>query len=128
MYQVWSKKTNTSEPPFKCRNYFKRYQNRRVYVAPGVVGRKPVYRPDGIRHRGGVSLFRAFMLNSGNLLWQCLRERHKQLPCEADSIEVPYRGGQVRSSVEAAVMAVERRDLATQFKNNGQLYIRRNHW
>lgn len=42
------------------------------------------------------------------------RERHKQRPCEADSIEALHRDGQARSSDEAAVMAVERRSLVTQ--------------
>ena len=41
-----------------------------------------------------------------------LRERHKQRTCEADSIDVLYRDGQIRSSDEMAVMVVERRDLA----------------
>ncbi len=36
-----------------------------------------------------------------------LRERHKQRTCEADSIEALPRGGQARSSDEAAVMAAE---------------------
>ena len=55
-----------------------------------------------------------------------VRERLKWITHEADSINVLHRGGQVRSSVEAAVMVVERRDLATQFKYNGQLNFRRN--
>ncbi len=37
------------------------------------------------------------------------REKHKQKPCEADSIDALHRDGQARSSDEAAVMAVERR-------------------
>lgn len=41
-----------------------------------------------------------------------LRERHKLKPNEADSIDVQYRGGQTRSSVEVAVMAMEQRGLA----------------
>ena len=36
-----------------------------------------------------------------------LRERYKQRTCEADSIEALPRGGQARSSDEAAVMAAE---------------------
>ncbi|MCK4791107.1 MAG: hypothetical protein KAV87_45660, partial [Desulfobacteraceae bacterium] len=43
-----------------------------------------------------------------------LRERHKQGNCEADSINALHRDGQVRSSVEAAVMAAEQRDLVIQ--------------
>lgn len=41
------------------------------------------------------------------------REKHKQRPCEADSIEALHRDGQARSSEEAAVIAVERRGLVT---------------
>jgi hypothetical protein len=43
-------------------------QNRGVDVAPGPIWRKPVYWPGGTRHRGGVSLIWALMLNCGNLL------------------------------------------------------------
>ena len=39
------------------------------------------------------------------------RERHKQQGCEADSIEALHRGGQARSSEEAAVMAVGAKGL-----------------
>ena len=38
-----------------------------------------------------------------------VRERLKWITHEADSINVLHRGGQVRSSVEAAVMVVEQR-------------------
>jgi RNA-directed DNA polymerase len=48
------------------------------------------------------------------------RERHKQKPCKADSIDALHRDGQARSSDEAAVMAVERRGLVTQRRTNGQ--------
>src|SRR6266404_4382175 len=41
------------------------------------------------------------------------REKHKQRPCEADSINALPRDGQARSSDEAAVTAAERRGLVT---------------
>jgi len=44
-----------------------------------------------------------------------IREKHKQRSCEAESIEALHRDGQVRNSDEAAVMAVEQRDLVIQF-------------
>ena len=125
MYQVWIKKTNTSEPPLKCRKRLRRRQNWGVNVAPGRVWRKPAYWPGGARHTGGVSLIRALMLNCGNLSQRWLRERHKQKPCEADSIDALHRGGQARSSDEAAVMAVERRGLATRRGFARQLNVRR---
>lgn len=52
-----------------------------------------------------------------------LRERHKCESHEADSIDVLCRGGQVRSSVEVAVMAMERRDLATAVGIKSQLNL-----
>jgi len=57
-----------------------------------------------------------------------LRERLKQRTCEADSIKALPRGGQARSSDEAAVMAVERRGLVTQLRIIGQLPVRRSRW
>jgi hypothetical protein len=56
-----------------------------------------------------------------------LRERHKQGNCEADSIEALRRDGQVSSSVEAAVMAAEQRDLVIQLPTIDQLFDRRSH-
>ncbi len=52
-----------------------------------------------------------------------LRERHKQRNCEADSIEALHRDGQVRSSVEAAVMVAEQRDLVIQLPTSDQLFM-----
>jgi hypothetical protein len=49
------------------------------------------------------------------------RERHKQGTCEAKSIDVLYRGGQVCSSVEVIVMMMEQRNLATKAALNCQL-------
>ena len=51
------------------------------------------------------------------------RERRKQQPCKADSIDASHRGGQARSSDEVAVMVTERRGLATMLRLNGQLEI-----
>jgi len=54
-----------------------------------------------------------------------LRERHKQRNCEADSIDALHRGGRARSSVEAAVIAAERRGLVIQLPTSDQLFNRR---
>ncbi|HIF32878.1 MAG TPA: hypothetical protein EYQ75_14620 [Planctomycetaceae bacterium] len=54
-----------------------------------------------------------------------IREKHKQKPCKADSIDALHRDGQARSSVEAAVMAVERRGLVIPLQLFGQLLSRR---
>jgi hypothetical protein len=53
------------------------------------------------------------------------RERYKQKPCKANSIEAFLRGGQARSSEEALVMRVERRGLVTRLQLFDQLVYRR---
>jgi hypothetical protein len=77
-------------------------------VAPGLAGSKPAYASSGVRHRGSVSVIRALMLNCGNLRRRC-EGKGTSLKGEADSTDAPPRGGATRSSVEAAVMVVERR-------------------
>lgn len=77
-------------------------------VAPGSVRTVPVDGPHGVRHRGSVILFLALSWNCGNLRWQC-QGKGTSVKHEADSTDVPSRGGAARSSVEGAVMAVERR-------------------
>src|SRR5271165_2956597 len=78
-------------------------------VAPGSVWTMPAYGPDGVRHRGGAILFQALAWNRGNLRRRC-QAKGPSLKSEADSSEAPSRDGAVRSSVETAVMAGERRD------------------
>lgn len=51
------------------------------------------------------------------------RERHKQESCKAESIDASHRDGQACSSVEVAVMVMERRGLATKLKTISQLVI-----
>ena len=77
-------------------------------VTPGSVWPKPAYGPDGVRHRGSAILFQALTLNCGNLRrrWEAKGTSPKG---EADSSDAPPRDGAARSSVETAVMAVERR-------------------
>jgi len=43
------------------------------------------------------------------------REKFKQRTCENESTNARYRDGKVRSSEEALVMRVERRDFVIQF-------------
>src|SRR4029077_20088359 len=69
----------------------------------------PADGPDGVRHRGGAILFQALALNCGNLRRRC-QAKGPSPKGEADSSEAPPRDGAVRSSVETAVMAEERRD------------------
>ena len=77
-------------------------------VAPRLVWPLPAYGSGGVRHRGSVSLIRALTLNCGNLRWRC-KAKGTSPKGEADSSDVPPRDGAARSSVEATVMAVERR-------------------
>jgi hypothetical protein len=102
-------------------------------VAPGSAWTKPAYGPGGVRHRGSVSLFRALMLNCGNLRrrWQA---KGTSLKGEADSSEAPSRDGAARSSDEAAVTAAPRQDcrpqpprrtLATRLTASPVIYWRR---
>jgi hypothetical protein len=77
-------------------------------VAPRSVWPLPAYGPGGVRHRGSVSLIRALTLNCGNLRWRC-KAKGTSPKGEADSSDAPPRDGAARSSVEAAVMAAERR-------------------
>src|SRR5689334_20384443 len=77
-------------------------------VAPRSARRLPAYWPGGVRHRGSVSLIRALTLNCGNLRWRC-EAKGTSSKGEADSSDAPSRDGAARSSVEAAVMVVERR-------------------
>ena len=78
-------------------------------VASGSVWTMPAYGPDGVRHRGGAILFQALALNCGNLRRRC-QAKGPSPKGEADISEAPPRDGAVRSSVETAVMAEERRD------------------
>ncbi len=78
-------------------------------VAPGSVWTIPAYGPDGVRHRGSAILFQALTLNCGNLRWRW-QAKGTSPQGEADNSDAPPRDGAVRSSVETAVMAVERRD------------------
>lgn len=77
-------------------------------VAPRSAWTLPAYGPGGVRHRGSASLIQALMLNCGNLRWRC-EAKGTSLKGEADSSDASPRDGAARSSVEAAVMAVERR-------------------
>lgn len=77
-------------------------------VTPRSVWPLPAYGSGGVRHRGSVSLIRALMLNCGNLRWRC-EAKGTSPKGEADSSVKPPRDGAARSSVEAVVMAVERR-------------------
>lgn len=93
----------------------RRRQNRGGNVAAGLAWRTPRYWPGGVRHRGGVNLDRGSYVELREPSVMMQRERHKQR-CEAYSTEASPRGRRARSSVEAAVMAGERRGSITKPK------------
>jgi hypothetical protein len=78
-------------------------------VAPGSDWTMPADGPVDVRHRGGAILSQALALNCGNLRRRC-QAKGSSSKSEADSSDAPPRDGAVRSSVETAVMAGERRD------------------
>ncbi|ARM30521.1 hypothetical protein B9H02_03240 [Prosthecochloris sp. HL-130-GSB] len=80
-----------------------------VHVAPGLVWSKPVYESGGIRRRGSVSVIRALISNCGNLRRRC-QAKSTSPKGKAESSDASPRDGTVRSSEEATVMVVERRD------------------
>lgn len=94
-------------------------------VASGSVWRKPVYWPDGVRHRGGVILVRALALNCGNLRWRC-KGKGASVKSEAENTEAPSRGGAICSSDESLVMRLERRDRVIQSNGKVNCINRRN--
>jgi hypothetical protein len=104
--QVWIKKANNRELPFSCRNN-QMTSKPGDDVAQGLAWRVPVYWPCGVRHRGSASLIWALVWNCGNLRLRCKGKGTSY--GEADSTNAQSRGGATRSSVEAAVMAVEQR-------------------
>ena len=113
MYQVWIKKTNTSESPFKCRKVLNDIKTGGT-SNPGtsltgtclLVRRYPAQRWRELDPGSHTELRESVVAMP--------REKHKQRTCEAKSIEALHRDGQTRSSEEAAVIAVERRGLVIQ--------------
>ena len=79
-----------------------------VDVGPGSAWRVPAYWPCGVRHRGSAILIQALVWNCGNLRPRCEGKGSSRLG-KAENTDARSRGGATRSSVEAAVMAVEQR-------------------
>jgi hypothetical protein len=96
-----------------------------VYVSPGLACTKPAYGTGGVRHRGSVSLIRAFILNCGNLRRRC-KGKGTSVKGETESTEAPSRGGATRSSYEVTVMVMERRGCVIQSCLFVNCYSRRN--
>jgi hypothetical protein len=85
--QVWIKKTNTSELPFRRRNIQMMSKPWNVGVMWDRSSGNSVYWLGGIRRIGSVILILVLKLNTGICIVM-LREKHKRLNTEA-----LYRGG-----------------------------------
>jgi hypothetical protein len=108
--QVWVKKTNASEPLMRCRKQFMVSSKPRAVPALGTEsGGSPDYRPDGGRHRGGVSLTQALVWNVGTCCLDVKGETQAGGPCECESTNARQRDGVASSSDEGLVMRLERR-------------------
>ena len=85
-----------------------RCQNWGLDNALGQARQKSEFRSDGIRHRGGVTIVQALVRNLG-ICSSMLRERLKRRSRKSLSTDAKYRDGVMHSSVEGAVMVLERR-------------------
>jgi hypothetical protein len=99
--QVWTKKTNASEPLMMGRKVYQRHRNRAGCLARDRAQGKPAYCLGGVRPEGGVSLVRAALWNVGT--WRADAKGEGQVgdPREAESTNAAHRGGAARSSDEA---------------------------
>ena len=77
-------------------------------------GGRPDFRPDGIRHEGGVTLDQAFVWNAGTCRHDDKGETQAGGPCEGEITDAWHRGGATRSSDEGPVMGLERRGCVVQ--------------
>ena len=116
--QVRVEETNVHEPSTRCRNVFKRCRNRDPHFCPANQGWQiPVYRPAGIRHRGGVTSIQALMRNVGTCRPDAKGEVQAGGPREDESTEAGHRGGATRSRVEGPVIGLDRRGCVVRLWN-----------
>lgn len=104
---------NESEPPMTCRKAIQLTSKPGSVVDPGQTQTVPAYGLGGVRCRGGMILIQALMRNVGTC-WFNAKGRGMAALSNSASTNVNQRGGATRSSVEAAVMAVERRACVIQ--------------
>ncbi len=110
------RETNASEPPIKHRNLLRRRQKPGSPRDSGIslvetclpARRRPVYR--------GRDSHLGFRTELGNLIEDAKGKCSKRKKRKAESTDASIRGGPPCSSDEAAVMAVERRGWAVQFR------------
>lgn len=113
MYQVWIKKTNINEPPFKCRKDRDDIKTGRTSKP-----RTSLEETYLLARRYPAQRWRELDLGSHAELREsviAMSKRKAQAEnLRGQSIEALYRDGQTCSSEEAAVIAVERRGLVIQ--------------
>lgn len=113
MYQVWIKKTNTNESPFKCRKVLDDIKTGwtskpRISLTETclLVRRYPAQRWRELDPGSHAELRETVVAMS--------KRKAQAEDLRGRSIEALHRDGQTCSSEEAAVTAVERRGLVTQ--------------
>ena len=111
--QAWLREASASKPPMKCRNRIRRCQNRGLAMPLGSARGEPGACPNGIRHVGGATLNQALVWNVRTCSAMA-RERRKRRKPRGRSTDAPDRGGLLRSSGDAGVMPVERREQVTE--------------
>lgn len=104
---------NVSEQLMTCRKANQLTSKPDSVVDPGLIQTVPVYGLGGVRCRGCMSLIQALLWNVGTC-WFNVKERGIGKIGHSASTNVNQRGGVICSSVEGAVMAVERRDYVIQ--------------
>ena len=104
---------NESEQSMTCRKANQLTPKLSRVVGSGLIQTLPVYGLGGVRCRGCMILFQALVWNVGTY-WFNAKERGVGYVSSSASTNVGQRGGVTRSSVEAAVMAVERRGYVIQ--------------
>ena len=123
--QVRNTETNESEPTDEASKADIRCQNRGLAFGPGQAWQEPDDGPSGIRRRGGVTVFQAQIWNVGTCCLDAKGANRAGNTGKVVSTEARRRGGVVRSSAEAAVMAVERRGHVIGPWSLRQLHCRR---
>jgi hypothetical protein len=111
---VRSRETSESEPSMNCRK-------RIIDVKTGDGGHLGINAggvlktgPRGVRLEGGVNLDQARIWNVGTCCSDAKGETQAGNPRKGESTNAERRDGAVRSRVEGAVMALDRRDCGIQ--------------
>lgn len=105
---------NESEQSMTCRKANQLTSKPGSVVDPGQIQTIPVYGLGGVWCRGCMSLIQALLWNVGTCRFNVKGREIAQLMSNFASTNVSRRDGAIRSSEEAAVMVVERRDCVTQ--------------